>query len=106
MDVVARRANALQEDTSVAPPKGHAEILEIPQDEPHRAEVVDAKDEVETSQVDAEVGNRKLLLADAHGHVASHAGVGTRSSLATMTRMLLSPVASLRRRVTPALMKL
>jgi hypothetical protein len=66
----------LPEHAADAPLEGHGQVLKVPQDGPQGAEVVDAKDEVEAVQVDAEATDGEVLLANAHGHIAGHAVIG------------------------------
>jgi len=71
-DVDAGRSDPAPDDAASMPPECHAEVVEVPQDRTQGPQVVDAEDEVESAQADAEAADGKLLLADMHGHVAGH----------------------------------
>ena len=47
-------AHALPVDAATVAPEGHRQGLEVPEDGPQGAEVVDAEDAVEAAQVEAE----------------------------------------------------
>jgi len=68
-NVVVGRANALPQNTPAAAGECHAQILEVPENRTQGAEVLDAEDEIEPPEVDAEAADGKLLPTNGESDV-------------------------------------